>query len=106
MERVSDKLSVRGQTVDEQTRKQVVKQLDELRTAVSDRLGNDPQRHDPVAAHVDELRALVHDGASDNKEVHASATGLERRLLAWEAEHPQLTALAARVARVFEDAGL
>ncbi|MEY4508393.1 MAG: hypothetical protein RLZZ450_515 [Pseudomonadota bacterium] len=92
--------------MDEQTRKQVVKQLDELRTAVSEHLGNEPRHHDPVAAHVEELRALVDDRASDNKEAQASATGLERRLLVWEAEHPQLTALAARVARVFEDAGL
>jgi hypothetical protein len=91
--------------VDEQTRNQVVKQLDELQRQVAERLGKDPRHHDPVAAHVGELRALVEDRASA-KDAHASATGLERRLLAWEAEHPQLTALAARVARVFEDAGL
>lgn len=92
--------------MDEQTRNQVVKQLDELRAQVAERLGKDPQHHDPVAAHVEELRALVHDPVGDGKDAHASASGLERRLLAWEAEHPQLTALAARVARMFEDAGL
>ena len=91
--------------MDEQTRNRVVKQLDELRAEVAERLGKDPE-HGAVAAHVDALHALVHDKATDRQEAHASATGLERRLLAWEAEHPQLTALAARVARVFEDAGL
>ena len=92
--------------MDERTRNQVVKQLDELQREVTERLGSDPQRHDPVAAHVEELRALVGNRAGATSDAHASATGLERRLLAWEAEHPQLTALAARVARVFEDAGL
>ena len=92
--------------MDEQTRNQVVKQLDELRAQVAERLGNQPQQHDPVAAHVDELRALVQDQPSKTQDAQASASRLERRLLAWEAEHPQLTALASRVARAFEDAGL
>jgi hypothetical protein len=92
--------------LDEQTRKQVVKELDELRAQVADRLGSEPKVHDPVAAHVEELRALVEDQPSNVKDAQASASGLERRLLAWEAEHPQLTALASRVARAFEDAGL
>ena len=92
--------------MDEQTRNQVVKQLDELRAQVADRLGSDPEQHDPVAAHVEQLRALVEDQPTNAKDAQASASGLERRLLAWEAEHPELTALASRVARAFEDAGL
>jgi hypothetical protein len=95
--------------LDEQTRNQVVKQLDELKTQVSERLGSDPKRHDPVAAHVEELRALVQDqpaSVDNTKHARDSASGLEQRLLAWEAEHPQLTSLASRVARMFEDAGL
>ena len=91
--------------MDEQTRNQIVKQLDELRVEVGARLGADPQSHDPVAGHVDELRALVQEPV-DNSGAPALASSLERRLLGWEAEHPQLIALAARVARALEDAGL
>ena len=94
----------RGERLDEQTRNQIVKQLDELRAQVGARLGADPQSHD-VAGQVDQLRALVQKPV-DSSSAHALASSLERRLLGWEAEHPQLTALAARVARALEDAGL
>lgn len=96
-------MQAKGNALDEQTRNRVVKGLDELREQVSERLGNDPARHAEVAAHVEELRTLVDDGAQD---AHSSASKLERRLLAWEAEHPQLVALASRVARALEDSGL
>jgi hypothetical protein len=92
--------------LNEETRNRVVKQLDELRDQVSERLGADPSRHDPVAAHVAEVRALVHEDVSDRPGAHAAASGLEKRLLAWEAEHPQLVSLASRLARALEDAGL
>jgi hypothetical protein len=51
------------------------------------------------------LQALV---VSDRDPAVASkaARVLERRLLAWEAEHPQLTALASQVAQVLESSGL
>jgi hypothetical protein len=96
----------RGERLDDEARKQVVRELDTLRDQVSERLGTDPIRHDPVAAHVEELRTLVQHPTYDAQQTRASAGGLERRLLAWEAEHPQLVGLAARIARVLEDAGL
>lgn len=92
--------------MDEQKRNQIVKQLDELRAQVAERLGADPQSHDPVAGHVEQLRALVQDQPADKSGARALASSLERRLVGWEAEHPQLTTLAARVARALEDAGL
>jgi len=92
--------------VDEEKRNQVIKHLDELRDQVSERLGADPQRHDPVAAHVQQVRGLIDAAPADRERASVEASGLEKRLLAWEAEHPQLTLLASRVARALEDAGL
>jgi hypothetical protein len=39
-------------------------------------------------------------------QAYKAAQLLEQRLLAWEAEHPKLVALAARVARALENSGL
>jgi hypothetical protein len=55
---------------------------------------------------VEELRALVEARPVATRDAQASAGSLEQRLLAWEAEHPQIVALASRVARALEDAGL
>jgi len=92
--------------VNEEARKQAIEKLNELRQQVAERLGSDPARHDPVLAHVDEVRALVESGSSEGESAHTAAGSLERRLLAWEAEHPLLTSLASRIARALEDAGL
>ncbi len=92
--------------MNEEARKQVVETLDELRDRVAERLGGDPSSHGPVAAEIEEVRTLVQDGPAEKKKAHAAAGRLERRLLAWEAEHPQLTALASRIASALEDAGM
>jgi len=89
--------------MDEHKRSRVVGDLDQLSKELSARLGADPERHGPVAAHVDELRRLVQSGSS---EAHASVRHLEQRLTAWEDEHPQLVELAGRVARALAAAGL
>lgn len=92
--------------MNDEARKQVIEQLNELRDQVQQRLGNDPGHHDPVAAHVEDVRTLVRDAPPNEKTAQVAASGLEKRLLAWEAEHPQLASLAARIARALEDAGL
>ncbi|HEX5656963.1 MAG TPA: hypothetical protein VFX59_07195 [Polyangiales bacterium] len=85
--------------MEEEQRKKVVGHLDELRDQVSQRLGD----HE-VGAHVEQVRALV--VKPDAKEARTAASGLEKKLLAWEAEHPTLVALANRVVRALEDSGL
>jgi hypothetical protein len=92
--------------VNEDARNQAIAKLNELRAQLAQRLGGDRLSHDPLAAQVDELRALLEQATPDEQGVQTSASGLERRLLAWEAEHPQLAALASRIARALEDAGL
>ena len=92
--------------MDEDRRKQVVTHLEELRTRVESRPGGDPQADQPLLADVDSVRSLVSEPAADPKQAHAAAFGLEQRLLAWEAEHPELVALATRVVRALEDAGM
>lgn len=90
-----------------EARKQAIDKLEELRAQVSARLGD---HHAPLAAQVDEIRNLVQQEPSPDGEpaqpASAAAARLEQRLLAWEAEHPQLAALASRIARALEDAGL
>jgi hypothetical protein len=86
--------------VEEEQRKKVVGHVDELRDQVAQKLGRDNE----VGAHVEQLRALVQE--PDAKQAHTSASGLEKKLLAWEAEHPTLVALASRVVRALEDSGL
>ena len=92
--------------MNEETKNQVVQQLDQLRSEVSQRLGQDPASHDPVAAHVEQVRGLVQDPPADARAAQVAAGSLEQRLLAWEADHPQLVSLASRVVRALEDAGL
>lgn len=91
--------------MDENRRKQVVDHLDELRTRVAARKGGDAEADRPVLEEVDTVRSLVSESA-DKQSAHVAASGLEKRLLAWEAEHPELVALASRVVRALEDAGL
>lgn len=90
--------------MDEHSRKEVVSHLDELRRQVEARAGHDATG--PLLTHLDELRTLVAEEESDKGAAHTSARGLEQRLLAWEAEHPTLVALATRVVRALENAGL
>jgi hypothetical protein len=92
--------------LNEETKNQVVQQLDQLRSEVSQQLGQDPSSHDPVAAHVEQVRGLVQDRPADARAAQLAAGKLEQRLLAWEADHPQLVSLAARLVRALEDAGL
>ncbi|HEY6878782.1 MAG TPA: hypothetical protein VI299_12220 [Polyangiales bacterium] len=86
--------------MEKDTRSKVVGHLDELRDQVAQKLGGAPE----VTQHVEQLRALVEQ--PNAKEAHSSASSLEQRLLAWEAEHPTLVALATRVVRALEDSGL
>ena len=53
--------------------------------------------------HLEELRTLV-EGQGEHGRARESASSLEQRLLAWEAEHPRIVALAARVARALSQA--
>jgi hypothetical protein len=84
----------------------VVEHLDELHKQVGERLAHDETNQRAVSAHVDELRTLVQSHPKRSDEARVSASTLERKLLAWEAEHPQLVALATRIARALEDSGL
>jgi hypothetical protein len=95
-----------GTTLDEDRRKQVVTHLEELRTRVETLPAGDPRSDQPLLADLDTVRSLVTEPEADPKQAHAAAFGLEQRLLAWEAEHPELVALATRVVRALEDAGL
>jgi len=90
----------------EDSRRQVIAHLDDLRALLVSRAGSNPGDDDSLLAHVDELQALVQREQAATDEVSGSASSLEKRLLAWEAEHPQLVAIAARVARTLENAGL
>lgn len=88
----------------EDSRKQAIAHLEELRTLAA-RAGGNPNDHASLLAHIDELQALVQQ-EQPGSDLQLSASGLEQRLLAWEAEHPRLVALASRVARTLENAGL
>lgn len=87
--------------MDETTRKQLVAELESLRAQV--RAGAQPSPE--LLAHVDQLEQLV-SKEQPGEEAQSLAQDLSRRLLAWEAEHPKLTAFAARVAHALEDSGL
>jgi hypothetical protein len=86
--------------VEEEQRKKVADHVEQLRAEVAQKLG----RENEVGTHVEELRALVQE--PNAKQAHSSASGLEKKLLAWEAEHPTLVSLAQRVVRALEDSGL
>jgi Domain of unknown function (DUF4404) len=90
--------------MDETTRKQMAKELERLRAQVEE--SAQPARDDALMAHVDELQKLVSAEQPAGADAHSLAQSLSERLLAWEAEHPKLTAFAARVAHALEDSGL
>jgi hypothetical protein len=83
----------------------MLEQLDELRAQVKSSGARDTQAEVTLLEQVEQLQVLV---ATEPQAGAASKTAraLEQRLLAWEAEHPQLTALAARLARALEDSGM
>ena len=91
--------------LDNETRKETMERLHELRVQLLSTGTRESQNDVTLLEHVENLQALV---VSDRDPAVASkaARVLERRLLAWEAEHPQLTALASRVAQVLESSGL
>jgi hypothetical protein len=82
-------------------RKEVVTQLEQLRREVETHAG-DPA----LLSHVETLKTLVADGSSDRAHAQSSARGLEEKVLAWEAEHPTLVALVGRIIHMLEDAGI
>lgn len=87
--------------MDDATRDQVKQELEALRSQVE----SGSQRNAALLEHVDSLHELV-SSAPEQPQAFKTAQVLEQRLLAWEAEHPKLVALAARVARALEDSGL
>jgi hypothetical protein len=95
-----------GVSLKEDSRKQVVAHLEELRALLVSRSNRTPSDDDSLLAHVDQLQSLVQREQVATDDVKGSASSLEQRLLAWEAEHPKLVALASRVARTLENAGL
>jgi hypothetical protein len=91
--------------MDDTTRDQVKQELQALRAQVESAAPSATQQDAALLEHVDSLQQLV-SGAPEQPHAYKAAQLLEQRLLAWEAEHPQLVALAARVARALEDSGL
>lgn len=87
--------------MDDTTRKQMVDELEILRAQVKAGSARDAE----LSASVDQLQQLV-SAQPPSAEAPSLARDLEQRLLAWEAEHPKLVALAARVAHALEDSGL
>ena len=91
--------------MDDKTREQMIRHLEELRAQLKSSGARDSQNDVTLLEHVEDLQALVA-SERDTSNASTAARVLEQRLLAWEAEHPQLAALAARVARALEDTGL
>jgi hypothetical protein len=91
--------------MDDATRDQVKQELEALRSQVESGAASGSQRSAALLEHVDSLHELV-SAAPEQPQAFKTAQLLEQRLLAWEAEHPKLVALAARVARALEDSGL
>ncbi len=91
--------------LDDKTREQMIGQLDELRAELQSSGARDSLNEVTLLEQVEDLQALV-TSERDTSQASKVARVLERRLLAWEAEHPQLAALAARVARALESSGL
>jgi hypothetical protein len=91
--------------MDETTRKQMAAELSRLRAQVEES-AQPAARNDELMAHVDQLQKLVSTEQPAGAEAHSLAQSLSERLLAWEAEHPKLTAFAARVAHALEDSGM
>jgi hypothetical protein len=91
--------------MDEATRDQVKQELEALRAQMKSGSGPESPNDAALLEHVDSLHGLVN-AAPAQPQAYKAAQLLEQRLLAWEAEHPKLVALAARVARALEDSGL
>ncbi len=92
--------------MEEQLRTQMTEHLAELRALLAAGGTRSPELEASLLEHVGELEALVASDKPDTSGAQTIAAGLERKLLGWEAEHPQLVALAARVTRALENAGL
>jgi len=91
--------------MDDATRDQVKQELETLRAQVESGAASGSQGSADLLEQVDSLHQLVN-GAPAHPHPYKAAQLIEQRLLAWEAEHPKLVALAARVARALEDSGL
>lgn len=90
--------------MDDSTRKQMAAELEQLRAQVT--ASKAGARDGELMAHVAQLEELVSAEQPARPEAHSLAQELSERLLAWEAEHPKLSAFAARVAHALEDSGL
>jgi hypothetical protein len=73
----------RRSILDDDKRKDVATQLEQLRKEVETRAGDAS-----LLSEVDALRTLIADQGADRAHAQSSARGLEQKLLAWEAEHP------------------
>lgn len=91
--------------MDDATRDQVKRELSALRAQVRSDAAAGTQEQAALLEHVDSLHDLVSTAPAPPHATKAAQL-LEQRLLAWEAEHPKLVALAARVARALENSGL
>ncbi len=92
--------------MEEQLRTQMTEHLAELRALLGPGSSRSPELDAALIAHIEELEALVSSERPDASGAQRVAEGLQQKLLGWEAEHPQLAAVAARFARALETAGL
>ena len=91
--------------MDDKTREQMAQEVRALQAKLKASGAVPAQTDAQLHEHLDALHALVATKPNEAG-LAARAQTLEQRLLAWEAEHPALVALAARVARALEDSGL
>ncbi len=92
--------------MEEPLRTQMIEHLAELRTLLRSGTPRAPELDTALLEQIAELEALVTADQPDATGARTVAESLERKLLGWEAEHPQLVALVARVTRALESAGL
>ena len=92
--------------MDEPLRTQMIEHLSDLRTLLAATGSRSPALDATLLEHIEELEALITGEQPSASGAQKVAEVLERKLLGWEAEHPQLVALASRVARALENAGL
>lgn len=91
--------------MDDKTREQMAEEVRALQAQIKSSPRSASRTDAELHEHLDSLHAIVAAQPGEGGQATRART-LEQRLLAWEAEHPALVALAARVARAFEDAGL
>lgn len=91
--------------MDDATREQMIKELEALRAQVKAGGASPSEKDVELQAHIASLHVIVTTTPAQSS-TQKTAQALSQRLLAWEAEHPGLVALAARVARALEDSGL